>query len=197
MTNFIRAERRKVLSGESGASEGLRRQERERKMFQVQLHNINKQLNVSKDQLTRSLSLLTSMAEHTQTHTSVAQRTRGTSCAWQFKGLLECGLWFMHHSCVNKQCLLLPCPAPPYNIYAVTCNLMQTRMRCTPAFPHQHMKKNKKNTPDYQIIADKCDEDTWKDGGRGGGSRGEEGTYRNKFPVPASRTLSERRRERK
>lgn len=92
MTNFIRAERRQVLSGESGASEGLRRQERERTMFQVQLHNINKQLNVSKDQLTRNLPLLTSMAEHTQTHTSVAQRTRGTSCAWQFKGLLECGL---------------------------------------------------------------------------------------------------------
>lgn len=63
----------------------------------------------------------------------------------------------------------------------------------TPAYE----KKKKKNTPDYQIIADKCDEDTWKDGGRGGGSRGEEGTYRNKFPVPASRTLSERRRERK
>lgn len=150
MTNFIRAERRKVLSGESGASEGLRRQERERKMFQVQLHNINKQL---KDQLTRSLSLLTSMAEHTQTHTSVAQRTRGTSCAWQFKGLLECGLWFMHHSCVNKQCLLLPCPAPPYNIYAVTCNLMQTRMRCTPAFPHQHMKKKKKK---HTWLSDNC-----------------------------------------
>lgn len=33
--------------------------------------------------------------------------------------------------------------------------------------------------------------------GQGGGSRGKEGTYRNKFPVPASRTLSERRRDRK
>lgn len=30
-----------------------------------------------------------------------------------------------------------------------------------------------------------------RDGGTGGGSRGEEGTYRNKFPVPAGRTLSE------
>lgn len=34
---------------------------------------------------------------------------------------------------------------------------------------------------------------------RGRGSRGgeEEGTYRNKFPVPASGTLSERRREKR
>lgn len=32
-----------------------------------------------------------------------------------------------------------------------------------------------------------------RNGGTGGGSRGKEGTYRNKFPVPASRTLLERR----
>lgn len=31
-----------------------------------------------------------------------------------------------------------------------------------------------------------------RDGGMTRGSRGEEGTYRNKFPVPASRTLSEK-----
>lgn len=32
-----------------------------------------------------------------------------------------------------------------------------------------------------------------RDGGTTRGSRGEEGTYRNKFPVPASRTLSEKK----
>lgn len=76
------------MSGESGTSECLRRQERE-KMFQVQLQYIDNQPTVSRDQLTRSLSLLIPIAIRTQTHTSVAQRTRGTGCTWQFQGLLE------------------------------------------------------------------------------------------------------------
>lgn len=63
----------------------------------------------------------------------------------------------------------------------------------TPAYG----EKKKKNTPDHQVFADKFDEDTGGMEGQGGRSRGKEGTYRNKFPVPASRTLSERRRDRK
>lgn len=77
------------MSGESGTSKGLRRQEREKKMSQVQLEYIDKQPTVSRDQLTRSPSLLTPIAIHTQTHTSVTQSTRGTGCTWQFQGLLE------------------------------------------------------------------------------------------------------------
>lgn len=108
-SELIRAERRKVPSGESGTSEGLRRHTRE-KMFQVQWHYIDKQPTVSRDLVTRSLPLLTVnplSQSHTKTHTSVAQRTRETGFTRQFQVLLQYQLWFMQHSCV-KQCLSHP-----------------------------------------------------------------------------------------
>ena len=55
----------------------------------------------------------------------------------------------------------------------------------------------KENQPEPQIFADTFDGDTGGMEGQGTRARGKEGTYRNKFPVPASRTLSERKRDRK
>lgn len=71
-SDLIRAERRKVLSGESGTSEGLRRQERE-KMFQVELQYTDKQPTVSRNQLTRSPSLKTPWP-FTHKHTPLLHR---------------------------------------------------------------------------------------------------------------------------
>lgn len=74
----------------------------------------------------------------------------------------------MHHLSVNKQCRLHSCPAPPYDIYAVTCNLMQTSMCCTVPFLHQHIENK---TPDHKIlIFDKYDEDTGRMEGQGQGA---------------------------
>lgn len=63
MVSVIRADRKTDWTEEIRMSKGLRGKHRKSKMFQEQLCNINKQLNVSRNQLKRNLNLLTSLTK--------------------------------------------------------------------------------------------------------------------------------------
>lgn len=63
-------------------------------------------------------------------------------------GSFEACLSTDYDSCSNRVSTnnVFHTPALPVYIYAMTCNLVQTRMWCTSAFSHQHMERERKKT---------------------------------------------------